>query len=141
MASFGTNDVIQYYLYLTFNAGAENTYLYGGDGGSGTTSSQSTAATSPFTLRNRPASLAMPCGGAAALPIFRPSPPLITRSVPGTAATTRRSSPSTTPAHPTPSSASPWALTATLPSPSTASTPITPPHTFSWMRLPATRSR
>src|ERR1017187_5905765 len=54
-ASFGTNDVIQYYLYLTFNAGAENTYLYGGDGGSGTTSSQSTAATSPFTLRNRAA--------------------------------------------------------------------------------------
>src|ERR1035438_5587373 len=54
-ASFGTNDVIQYYLYLTFNAGAENTYLYGGDGGGSTTSSQSTAATTPFTIRNRAA--------------------------------------------------------------------------------------
>ena len=26
-ASFGTNEVIQYYLYLTFDSGAENTYL------------------------------------------------------------------------------------------------------------------
>jgi hypothetical protein len=54
-AGFGTDEVIQYYLYLTFDSGAENTYLYGGDGSSTTTSSQSTAATSPFTLRNRPA--------------------------------------------------------------------------------------
>ena len=35
--------------------GSENTYLYGGDGSSSTTSSQSTAATSPFTIRNRAA--------------------------------------------------------------------------------------
>ena len=34
---FGTNEVIQYYLYLTFDSGAENTYIYGGDGGSATT--------------------------------------------------------------------------------------------------------
>jgi hypothetical protein len=56
-AAFGTNEVIQYYLYLTFDGvnGVENTYLYGGDGGSTTTSSQGTAAISPFTLRNRPA--------------------------------------------------------------------------------------
>ncbi len=54
-SSFGTDEVIQYYLHLTFNSGAENTYLYGGDGGSTTTASQTTAATSPFTIRNRPA--------------------------------------------------------------------------------------
>ena len=53
--NFGPNEVIQYYLYLTFNTGAENTYLYGGDGGSSTTASQGTAAGSPFTIRNRPA--------------------------------------------------------------------------------------
>ena len=39
----------------TFDSGAENTYLYGGDGGSSTTASQATAASNPFTLRNRPA--------------------------------------------------------------------------------------
>ena len=54
-ASFGTNEVIQYYLYLTFDSGAENTYLYGGDGGSTTTATQSIAAAAPFTIRNRPA--------------------------------------------------------------------------------------
>ncbi|HOX55281.1 MAG TPA: alpha-amylase family glycosyl hydrolase [Candidatus Paceibacterota bacterium] len=54
-ASVGTNEVIQYYLYLNFDSGAENTYLYGGDGGSSTTTSQATAATSPFAIRNRPA--------------------------------------------------------------------------------------
>jgi glycosidase len=54
-AGFGTNEVIQYYLYLTFDAGAENTCLYGGDRGSSTTASQSAAASSPFTIRNRPA--------------------------------------------------------------------------------------
>jgi hypothetical protein len=53
-AAFGTNEVIQYYLYLTFDSGAENTCLYGRDGGSSTTPSQGTAAASPFTIRNRP---------------------------------------------------------------------------------------
>ena len=52
---FGTNEVIQYYLYLTFDSGAENTYIYGGDGGSATTATQSVAADSAFTIRNRPA--------------------------------------------------------------------------------------
>ena len=56
---FGTNEVIQYYLYLTFDGvnGVVNTYLYGGGdaGGSQTTATQSTAQASPFTVRNRPA--------------------------------------------------------------------------------------
>jgi hypothetical protein len=56
-SSFSTNEVIQYYLYLTFDGvnGVQNTYLYGADSGSSTTASQGTAATSPFTIRNRPA--------------------------------------------------------------------------------------
>ncbi len=54
-ASFGTNEVIQYYLYLTFDSGAENTYVYGGDGGRTTTATQQTATTNPFTIRNRAA--------------------------------------------------------------------------------------
>lgn len=54
-AGLGTNEVIQYYLYLTFDAGPENTYLYGRDSGSFTTASQATAAANPFTVRNRPA--------------------------------------------------------------------------------------
>ena len=56
-ASFGTNEVIQYYLYLTFDGvnGVSNTCLYGSDSGSTTTSNQATAAASPFTIRNRPA--------------------------------------------------------------------------------------
>jgi len=55
--NFGTDEVIQYYLYLTFDGvnGVQNTYVYGGDGSSSTTVSQSTAAASPFTIRNRPA--------------------------------------------------------------------------------------
>ncbi len=60
--NFGPDEVVQYYLYLTFdtsNGGSSavtNTYLYaGGDFGSLTTASQSTAAASPFTVRNRPA--------------------------------------------------------------------------------------
>jgi hypothetical protein len=60
-SSFGTNEVIQYYLYLTFNSGAENTYVYApsglGDHGGNVTNQQSVAATSPFTIRNRPAFL------------------------------------------------------------------------------------
>jgi hypothetical protein len=57
-SAFGPNEVIQYYLYLTFDSGAENTYIYApagfGDRGGATTNQQSTAATSPFTVRNRP---------------------------------------------------------------------------------------
>ena len=58
-ANFGVDDVIQYYLLLTFDGtgttGATNTYLYGNDSGSSTTGSAATAAASPFTIRNRPA--------------------------------------------------------------------------------------
>ncbi|MDQ2949110.1 MAG: hypothetical protein M3Y27_24755, partial [Acidobacteriota bacterium] len=58
-SSFGTNEVIQYYLYLIFDSGAENTYIYApttfGDHGGNVTNVQSTAASSPFTIRNRPA--------------------------------------------------------------------------------------
>jgi glycosidase len=56
-SAFGTNEVVQYYLYLTFDGvnGVTNTYIYGGDAGSSTTASQSTAQGSPFTIRNRPA--------------------------------------------------------------------------------------
>jgi hypothetical protein len=56
-SSVGTNEVIQYYLYLTFDGvnGVQNTYLYGGDGGSTTSATQSTAAAAPFTIRNRAA--------------------------------------------------------------------------------------
>ena len=58
-SAFGANEVIQYYLYLTFDSGAENTYIYAptglGDHGGNVTNSQGTAATSPYTIRNRPA--------------------------------------------------------------------------------------
>jgi len=56
-SAFGTNEVIQYYLYLTFDGvnGVQNTYIYGGDGFHATTASQATAAAAPFTLRNRAA--------------------------------------------------------------------------------------
>ena len=58
-AAFDANEVIQYYLYLTFDSGAENTYIYAptglGDLNSATTNSQSAAASFPFTVRNRPA--------------------------------------------------------------------------------------
>src|SRR5205807_3749211 len=50
VASLGTNSVIQYYLYLTFDSGAENTYLYGTNASSSTTLSQSTAASNAFTF-------------------------------------------------------------------------------------------
>ena len=55
--NFTADDVIQYYIYVTFDGvnGVQNTYLYGGDGGSTGTATQATAATSPFTIRNRPA--------------------------------------------------------------------------------------
>jgi Alpha amylase, catalytic domain len=55
--NFGTEEVIQYYLCLTFDGvnGVQNTCVYGGDGTSSTTASPSTAAAAPFTIRNRPA--------------------------------------------------------------------------------------
>ncbi len=53
------NEVIQYYLYLTFDSGAENTYIFAGAGfgdlASQVTNNQATAATNAFTIRNRPA--------------------------------------------------------------------------------------
>ncbi len=58
-SSFGANEIIQYYLYLTFDSGAENTYIYApsglGDHGGNVTNVQATAASSPYTIRNRPA--------------------------------------------------------------------------------------
>ena len=58
-SAFGTNEVIQYFLYLTFDSGAQNTYLYAptglGDKGGSSTSTYATAAASPYTVRNRPA--------------------------------------------------------------------------------------
>ena len=58
-SAFGTNEVIQYFLYLTFNSGADNTYIYAptglGDKGGSTTATYATAAASPYTVRNRPA--------------------------------------------------------------------------------------
>jgi hypothetical protein len=60
-AGIGVDEVIQYYLYLTFDSGAENTYIYAptglGDHGGNVTNQQSTAAGSPFTIRNRAAFL------------------------------------------------------------------------------------
>ncbi len=55
--NFAANEVIQYYLLLTFDGvnGVQNTFLYGGDAGGITTTSQSVAAASPFTMRNRAA--------------------------------------------------------------------------------------
>jgi hypothetical protein len=56
-AACGPEEVVQYYLYITFDGanGLQNTFLYGGDGQRSTTASQATAAASPFTIRNRPA--------------------------------------------------------------------------------------
>src|ERR1022692_744068 len=56
-ASFGPDEVIQYYFYLTFDGvnNVSNTCIYGGDGSSFTTANPATAAASPFTIRNRPA--------------------------------------------------------------------------------------
>ncbi len=53
-ASFGVDDVIQYYLEVDYTDHA-NTYLYGGDAASQATDTQATASASPFTIRNRPA--------------------------------------------------------------------------------------
>jgi hypothetical protein len=56
-SAFGSNEVIQYYLYLTFDGvnGVQNTCLYGNDSGGTPTATQATAAASPFTIRNRAA--------------------------------------------------------------------------------------
>lgn len=60
-ASFGTNEVIQYYLGLTFDGAnsVSNTFLHApagfGDNGGATTASSAVAQASPFTVRNRPA--------------------------------------------------------------------------------------
>ena len=56
-SAFSANEVIQYYLLLTFDGsgGVTNTCLYGGDSGSLTTGSPATAAANPFTIRNRAA--------------------------------------------------------------------------------------
>ena len=58
-SAFGTNEVIQYFLYLTFDGvnGVSNTFIYGGDAASQVTVTQSVAAASPFTIRDRPAYL------------------------------------------------------------------------------------
>ena len=59
--NFGAEEVIQYYLYLTFDGanGVQNTFIYApsglGDKGGVTTDTASIAAASPFTIRNRPA--------------------------------------------------------------------------------------
>lgn len=57
--AFAANEVIQYYFLLTFDSGAENTYIYAplgfGDQNSQTTNQQSQAATFAFTIRNRAA--------------------------------------------------------------------------------------
>jgi glycosidase len=58
--NFGPDEVIQYYLLLTFDTSDgitdTNLYLYaGGDYGSLTTTAATVAAASPFTVRNRPA--------------------------------------------------------------------------------------
>ncbi len=56
-SAFGPDDVIQYYLLLTFDGvnGVQNTYVHGGDAGSSVTDTQGVAAAAPFTIRNRPA--------------------------------------------------------------------------------------
>ena len=54
-SSFGTNEVIQYFLYLTFDGvnGVSNTFIYGGDAASQVTGTQSVAAASPLTGREQ----------------------------------------------------------------------------------------
>ncbi|MEY4385732.1 MAG: hypothetical protein RLY20_1015, partial [Verrucomicrobiota bacterium] len=60
-SAFSTNEVIQYFLCLTFDGvnGLQTTYLYApnglGDKGGSTTATYATAAASPYTVRNRPA--------------------------------------------------------------------------------------
>jgi len=60
-SAFGTNEVIQYFLALTFDGvnGLQTTYLHAptglGDKGGRTNASYATAAASPYTIRNHPA--------------------------------------------------------------------------------------
>jgi len=69
-SSFGANEVIQYYLYLTIDSGAENTFIFAGPGFGDAQSqvaagnandpndaAQLQAKSNPFTIRNRPAFL------------------------------------------------------------------------------------
>ncbi len=51
---FGADDVIQYYLLVTYSD-HDPTYVYGGDNITKTTGTQSVAAAAPYTVRNRPA--------------------------------------------------------------------------------------
>ena len=53
-SAFGANEVIQYYLEVDFSDHL-NTYIYGSDGTTQATATQSTAAATPFTIRDRPA--------------------------------------------------------------------------------------
>jgi hypothetical protein len=58
LANITPHKVLQYYVGLTFNAGAaENAFIYGGGdtGGSQVTTNNATAAAAPYTVRNRPA--------------------------------------------------------------------------------------
>jgi hypothetical protein len=57
LANVTANQVIQYYIGITFASGADNAYIYGGgdQGGSQITTNNGTAAASPYTVRNRPA--------------------------------------------------------------------------------------
>jgi hypothetical protein len=55
-SQFGADDVIQYYLEVDYSDHA-TTYVYGGDNITQTTASQTTAAASPYTIRNRAAFL------------------------------------------------------------------------------------
>ncbi|MDP3851024.1 MAG: hypothetical protein Q8Q59_11000 [Luteolibacter sp.] len=57
LANVTANKVIEYYIYLTFDSGAENSYIYGGgdQGGALVTNNNGTASANPFTVRNRPA--------------------------------------------------------------------------------------
>lgn len=58
VSSLSPNQVIQYYIYITFSAGAvENSFIYGGgdQGGSQVTASEAAARALPFTIRDRPA--------------------------------------------------------------------------------------
>jgi hypothetical protein len=56
VSAFGANDVIAYYLKLTFSD-RDDTYLYGGDldGNQRSTATEATAQASPYSFRNRPA--------------------------------------------------------------------------------------
>ena len=53
-SAFGVDDVIQYYLEVDYSDHL-TTYVFGGDSTTQATATQSTAAASPFTIRNRPA--------------------------------------------------------------------------------------